>query len=109
MAVFEDYFHCGFSNPCHPFLQDLVEYNKISLCNLHSNSILYISIFIDFYESWLGIQPHFNSILPPLLLEEEKGGGRLESRRRHVSQPLGWDASPVPKAAAEQFAIRLDA
>jgi hypothetical protein len=60
MMVFEDYYHHGFGNPCHPFLRVLVEYYKIIICNLHPNSILAISIFITLCESYLGILPHFH-------------------------------------------------
>ena len=32
----------------------------VSLCNLHPDTILRISIFIHFCEAYLGILPHFN-------------------------------------------------
>ena len=32
----------------------------VSMCNLHPNTILHISIFIHFYEAYLRILPHFN-------------------------------------------------
>ena len=60
LVVFEDFFWPGFGLLAHPFLQDLIEYDGVSLCNLHPNTILHISIFINFCESYLGIQPHFN-------------------------------------------------
>ena len=58
--VFEDYFWCGLGFPIHPFLQDLLEFWAISLCNLHPNTILHILIFIHFCETFLGVLPHFN-------------------------------------------------
>ena len=58
--VFEDYFLCGLGFPVHPFLRDLLEFWGVSLCNLHPNTILHISIFIHFCEVFLGILPHFN-------------------------------------------------
>jgi hypothetical protein len=51
IVVFEDFYWHGFGNPCHPFLH---------ICSLHPNSVLSVSIFITLYESFLGIQPHFN-------------------------------------------------
>lgn len=60
LVVFEDFFWPGFGLSAHPFLQDLIEYDGVSLCNLHPNTILHILIFINFCESYLGIQSHFN-------------------------------------------------
>jgi len=60
IVVFEDYFWRGLGLPVHPFLQDLLEYWGVSLCNLHLNTILHIFGFIHFYEVYLGILPHFN-------------------------------------------------
>ena len=58
--VFEDYFWCGLGFPVHLFLRDLLEFWRVSLCNLHPNAILHISIFIHFCEAYLGVLPHFN-------------------------------------------------
>jgi hypothetical protein len=60
IVVFEDFYWCGFGNSCHPFLCKLCDYYRISICNLHPNSVLSVSIFITLCESFLGIQPHFN-------------------------------------------------
>ena len=60
LVVFEDYFWRGLELSVHPFLRDLLEYWGVSLCNLHPNTILHISVFIHFYEVYLGILPHFN-------------------------------------------------
>ena len=43
--VFEDYFWHWLGFPIHPFLWDLLVFWMISLCNLHPNTILHISIF----------------------------------------------------------------
>ena len=59
-VVFEDYFWRGLGVPVHPFLRDLLELWGVTLCNLHPNTILHISIFIHFCEAYLGILPHFN-------------------------------------------------
>jgi hypothetical protein len=60
LVVFEDFYLRRFGAPVHPFLRKLLNYHKISLCNLHPNSILAVSIFINFCEGYLGIYPHFN-------------------------------------------------
>ena len=60
LIIFEDYFWHGLGLLVHPFLWDLLEYWGVSLCNLHHNTILHISVFIHFYEVYLGILPHFN-------------------------------------------------
>ena len=60
VVVFEDYFWRGLGFPVHPFLRDLLDLWVVSLCNIHQNTILHISIFIHFYEAFLGILPHFN-------------------------------------------------
>ena len=59
-VVFEDYFWRGLGFLVHAFLQDLLEFWMICLCNLHPNTILHISIFIHFCETFLGVLPHFN-------------------------------------------------
>ena len=46
VVVFEDYFWRGLGLLVHPFLRDLLEFWGVSLCNLHLNTILHISIFI---------------------------------------------------------------
>jgi hypothetical protein len=58
--VFEGYFYHGFGILVYPFLNSLINYYGINLCNLGPNSILHIAIFIHFYEAYLGILPHFD-------------------------------------------------
>jgi hypothetical protein len=60
IVIFEDFYWCGFGNPCHPFLHKLCNYYRISICILHLNSVLSVLVFIALYESFLGILPHFN-------------------------------------------------
>ena len=74
LVVFEDYFWCGLGLLVHSFLQDLLEYWGVSLCNLHSNTILHISMFIHFCEVYLGILPHFN-LFRHFFWLKKKGGG----------------------------------
>ena len=75
VVVFEDYFWRGLGFPVHPFLRDLMELWVVSLCNLHPNTILHISIFIHFYESFLGVLPHFNLFRHLFWLKKKCGSG----------------------------------
>jgi hypothetical protein len=75
IVVFENFCWCGFGNPCHPFLQKLCDYYKISICNLHPNSILFVSIFITLCESYLSIHSHFNLWQHFFCLKKKGGAG----------------------------------
>jgi hypothetical protein len=60
IVVFEDFFRRGFRVLVHPFLQGLLLYYEIGICNLHPNSILLIATFINLHEAFVGIEPHFD-------------------------------------------------
>jgi hypothetical protein len=75
IVIFEDFYWSEFGNLCHPFLRKLCDYYRISICNLHPNSILAVSIFITLYESHLGIQPHFNMWRHFFCLKKKGGAG----------------------------------
>ena len=75
VVVFEDYFWRGLGFPIHPFLRDLLEFWRVSLCNLHPNTILHISIFIHFCEACLRVIPHFNLFRHMFWLKKKGGGG----------------------------------
>lgn len=60
LVVFKDYFFCGFGVPIHPFVHGLIDYYGVGLCNLSPNSVLHVTIFINFCESYLRILPHFD-------------------------------------------------
>ena len=75
VVVFEDYFWRGIGFPVHPFLRDLLEFWRVSLCNLHPNTILHILIFIHFYEAYLIVLPHFNLFCHLFWLKKKGGGG----------------------------------
>jgi hypothetical protein len=87
IVVFEDFYWRGFGNLCHPFLRKLCDYYRISICNLHPNSILSVSIFIVLCESFLGIQPHFNLWRHFFYLKKKGGAGgskvRISSNFQH--------------------------
>ena len=61
--------------PVHPFLRDLLEFWTINLCNVHPNTILHISVFIHFCETYLGVLPHFNLFRHLFWLKKKGGGG----------------------------------
>ena len=75
VIVFEDYFWRGLGFPVHPFLRDLLELWVVSMCNLHPNTILHISIFIHFCEAYLRILPHFNLFRHLFWLKKRGGAG----------------------------------
>ena len=52
-----------------------MEFWRVSLCNLHPNTILHISIFIHFCEPYLRILPHFNLFRHLFWLKKKGGGG----------------------------------
>jgi len=60
IVVFEDFFKRGFGVPVHPFLQGLLLYYEIRICNLHPNSILLVATFIHLCEAFVGIEPDFD-------------------------------------------------
>ena len=52
-----------------------MEFWAISLCNLHPNTILHVSIFIHFCEAFLGVLPHFNLFRHLFCLKKKGGSG----------------------------------
>ena len=78
-VVFEDYFWQGLGFPVHPFLRYVLEFWAISLCNLHPNTVLHISVFIHFYEAFLGILPNFNLFRHLFWLKKDIGGSKVVS------------------------------
>src|SRR5438105_5234058 len=59
IVVFEPFFYREFSIPTNRFFRGLLNFYKIELVHLNSNSILHISAFIYLCEAYLGIEPHF--------------------------------------------------
>jgi hypothetical protein len=60
IIISKDIFKRGFGVLVHPFLQGLLLYYKIGICNLHPNSILLVSTFIHLCEAFARIEPHFD-------------------------------------------------
>jgi hypothetical protein len=93
IVVFEDFYSCGFGNPCHPFLCKLCDYYRISTYNLHPNYILSVSIFITLCESFLGILLHFNLWRHFFCLKKKGGtGGSKVARGAYLNLHDGMKA-----------------
>ena len=106
VVVFEDYFWQGLGFPVHPFLRDLLELWVVSLCNLHPNTILHISIFIHFYEAYLGILPYFNLFRHLFWLKKRGGSGSKVVGG--VPSAARWNGRGVPYCAAEHITEELE-
>ena len=75
LVVSVAYFVHGFGIHAHPFLWKLLGYYGISLCHLHPNSVLHISLFIILCEVFNGIAPHFNLFRYFFCLKPFSGSG----------------------------------
>jgi hypothetical protein len=91
LVVFEGYFYRGLGSSVDPFLNCLINYYGISLCNLGPNSILHIVIFIHFCEAYLGILPHFDLFHHFFCLKAIGG-----TRSRICSFRMGWRRNISP-------------
>ena len=92
VVVFEDYFWRVLGFPVHPFLRDLLVFWSISLCNLHPNTIRHISIFIHFYEAYLGVLPHFN-LFRHLFWLKKGGDSSKVVGGVYLQLHMGWQVS----------------
>jgi len=100
IVVFEDYFKRAFGVPVHPFLQGLLLYYEIGICNLHQNSILLVSTFIHLCEAYVGIELHFDLFRYLFCLRKNRavGGSKIvggvylnlhdRMKNRYLSCPL---------------------
>src|SRR6185503_3878299 len=59
-VVFHDFVEHGLALPVSELLYALLQFWGIQLHHLTPQSILHLSIFIHFYEAFLGILPHFH-------------------------------------------------
>ena len=78
----------------------------VSLCNLHPNTILHISIFIHFYEAYLGILPYFNLFRHLFWLKKRGGSGSKVVGG--VPSAARWNGGGVPYYAAEHVTEELE-
>jgi len=103
IVVFEDFFKRGFGMPVHPFLQGLLLYYEIGICNLHPNSIFLVATFIHLCEAFVGIEPHFDLFWYLFCLRRKRvvGGSKIAGgvylnlrdglKNRYLSCP--WNTS----------------
>jgi hypothetical protein len=49
-----------FSVPSHQFLRSLLQFYGLKLHHLTPSGILHIAAFVTLYETYMGIEPHFN-------------------------------------------------
>ena len=97
MVALEDYFYRGFGVPIHPFLRGLIDYYGISFCNLSPNSFLHVSVLIHFYETYLGILPHFDLFRNFFCLKTRGGDLDLGSWVAHTCIfGMGWWVNTSP-------------
>jgi len=100
LVVFEDYFYQGLGVPIHSFLHGLIDYYRISLCNLNPNSILHVAIFINFCEAYLGILPHFDLFRHFFCLKIWGGDPDLGLLVVHIySFRMGWRVNTSPSCS----------
>jgi hypothetical protein len=57
VVVLLPFFIRGLGIPCCDFLRQLLDFYKVELVHLNTNSVLQISVFIDLCEAFLGIPP----------------------------------------------------
>lgn len=57
LVLFQQFIECGLTLPASYFLRGLFSFY---VHHLNPNSILHLSIFVHFYEAFLGMQPHWN-------------------------------------------------
>jgi len=100
IIVFEDYLKRGFGVPVHPFLQGLLLYYEIGICNLHLNSILLVSTFIHLCEAYVGIEPHFGLFRYLFCLRD---GWRLQACRWSIPQSSRRDEESLPQLPMEHL------
>ena len=87
----------------HPFLQGMLVFYEIRICNLHPNSILLLATFIHIYDAFVGIETHFKlfQYLFCLMKKGVVGGSKIaggvyldlndEMKNRYLSCP--WKTS----------------
>jgi len=62
LVIFEDFYRRGFGLLAHPFLCKLLPYYGISYVYLNPNSILYLAIFINLCEAYLGVDGSYHPL-----------------------------------------------
>jgi hypothetical protein len=58
IPMFARFVERGLALPASDFFKGLLNYHGIKYLNLNPNGIFHVSIFVHFYEAFLGIKPH---------------------------------------------------
>jgi hypothetical protein len=59
IPMFTRFAERGLSLPASDFFNGLLEYYRIEYLNINPNGIFHTSVFVHFYEAFLGIKPHW--------------------------------------------------
>jgi hypothetical protein len=86
IPMFTRFTERGLSLPASDFFKGLLGYYSIEYLNLNPNGIFHTSVFVHFYEAFLGIKPHwilfrkFFRVKPQPSTNSTRVVGELESR-----------------------------
>jgi hypothetical protein len=59
IPMFARFVERGLALPASDFFKGLLDYYDIEYLNLNPNGIFHVSVFVHFYEAFLGIKPHW--------------------------------------------------
>jgi hypothetical protein len=59
ILMFARFVECGLVVPASDFFKGLLRYYDIEYLNLNPNKIFHVSVFVHFYEAFVGIKPHW--------------------------------------------------
>jgi hypothetical protein len=58
IPMFARFVECGLAVPTSDFFKGLLRYYDIEYLNLNPNDIFHVSVFVHFWEAFVGIKPH---------------------------------------------------
>jgi hypothetical protein len=59
IPMFARFVECGLALPASEFFKGMLRYYGIEYLNLNPNDIFNVSMFVHFYEAFVGIKPHW--------------------------------------------------
>ena len=60
LVIFQHFVESGLALTASNYLQGFLSFYGVQIHHLNPNSIMHISIYVDFCETFLGIEPHFD-------------------------------------------------
>jgi hypothetical protein len=57
IPMFARFMECGLAVPASDFFKGLLRYYGIEYLNLNPNGIFHVSVFVHFFEAFVGIKP----------------------------------------------------